>query len=197
MEIFEHYYIPKYVTLDKRLKSGAIILYGDIYTTCMHSEEGIFTACNKEIAKSFDATTTTISKWISQLSKLNYINCYMEYEENSNHLKRRVITVNDDYFPFAEYTPQNTSVSAYLYLLKDKDSLYKIGISRDPKARALGFKNRKAEVIFFRYINNAQETESMIHEFYESYRIDKKSEWFDFKDKNIDDIIFEINKCIC
>jgi hypothetical protein len=59
------------VRYDKRLKANAKLLYAEITSLC--NKEGFCWASNKYFAEIYEVHEMTISKWISQLNKLGYI----------------------------------------------------------------------------------------------------------------------------
>lgn len=63
--------IPATVRYDKRLKPNAKLLYGEITSLC--NKEGFCWASNKYFADLYEVNEDTISKWISQLDKLEYV----------------------------------------------------------------------------------------------------------------------------
>lgn len=64
--------IPATIRYDERLKYAERLLYGEI--TALIGKEGYCFATNSYFANLYNVIPGTISRWISHLSKLGYIN---------------------------------------------------------------------------------------------------------------------------
>lgn len=170
--------IPEKILYDKKLSPGSKLLYGVI------KSQIDFNSCcnltNLEFSKLFNVDPTTISRWVSQLSRNNYIISKNEYIENSNCIERRYLYLYSD---DTDISKLDSNTTTFLYLLEDNNNFIKIGISKRPKSRCNDYKNRDARLIYYCNVDNAQSLEKYIHNKYNKYRIDKRSEWFDFKKK--------------
>lgn len=81
--------IPASVRYDESVCANAKLLYGEI--TAMCSAEGYCWAENGYFAKLYNVNPETISRWISQLSKGNYINTELNKSEGN---KRKIFIVD-------------------------------------------------------------------------------------------------------
>jgi len=63
--------IPASVRYDKNLTEGAKLLYGEI--TALANQQGFCFASNRYLSKIYDVSKDTITRWIGQLEKQNYI----------------------------------------------------------------------------------------------------------------------------
>jgi len=74
---------------DERIKNELRLL---IYISSLTAKNGYCFASNEHFAKKFKTSTITISRQISKLIKLNYIN--VQYERYGQVVKNRTITIN-------------------------------------------------------------------------------------------------------
>ena len=90
---YPNYYavISSAVRYDHDLCPNAKLLYGEI--TALSNKEGFCWAENKYFAELYSVTKTSISKWISQLSKKDYINVKFTYKPNSKEIDKRLLTI--------------------------------------------------------------------------------------------------------
>ena len=73
-----YYIIPSHILYDKNLKANEKLLYGQIYA--LKDEHGYCFASNRYFAEKNKTSITSISTWISCLSKNNNIN--VVYDES-------------------------------------------------------------------------------------------------------------------
>jgi hypothetical protein len=83
--------IPADVRYDKKLCANAKLLYGEITALC--NEKGYCWASNDYFAQLYEKTEETVSRWISQLIKQNYINA--EYIKRGFEITERRIYILD------------------------------------------------------------------------------------------------------
>ena len=83
--------IPADVRYDKKLCANAKLLYGEITALC--NEKGYCWASNDYFAQLYEKTEETVSRWISQLIKQNYIN--VEYIKRGFEITERRIYILD------------------------------------------------------------------------------------------------------
>ena len=90
---FPSYYavIPANVRYDKRLKANEKLLYGEI--TCLCQKEGYCWSTNKHFAELYSVSNTSISKWISSLVEIGYINLKLIYKEGSKEIDKRYLSI--------------------------------------------------------------------------------------------------------
>ena len=75
--------IPADVRYDKTIPANAKLLYGEITALC--SQEGYCWASNGYFAELYDVSETSISKWISALTKAGYI--YIESNKEKGNAR--------------------------------------------------------------------------------------------------------------
>ena len=76
------------------LKPNAKLLYGEI--TALSGKLGYCYATNNYFAKLYGVSKNTISRWISDLSKLGFITIKVERNENKQVIKRMIGIVQKD-----------------------------------------------------------------------------------------------------
>ncbi len=93
MEEKPNYYaiIPAEVRYDKDLKPNEKLLYGEI--TSLMNKEGYCYASNKYFSNLYGVSVVSISDWINNLVKKNYLETEMIYKENSKEILYRKITL--------------------------------------------------------------------------------------------------------
>lgn len=84
--------IPANVRYDKRLTANAKLLYGEITALC--NEKGFCWATNKYFAELYEVSKETVSRWISKLQELKYIETVMKYK-NKQIIERRIYLKNE------------------------------------------------------------------------------------------------------
>lgn len=84
MELTPNYYthISSDIRYDCDLSPNEKLLYSEIET--LSAKEGFCWATNSYFAKLYKVTSHTVSRWVSRLSKLGYINTKID---NTNHRK--------------------------------------------------------------------------------------------------------------
>ena len=94
-KINQSYYaiIPANVRYDVDLSPNAKLLYGEITALC--NERGFCWATNSYFANLYNVKKETISRWISQLEKKQYIKTQLIYEENSQKIKERRLYISE------------------------------------------------------------------------------------------------------
>lgn len=93
MENKKSYYaiIPADVRYSKVLKANEKLLYGEI--TALTNEKGFCYASNHYFANLYDVSKTSVSKWISNLEKNNFIKLKLIYEKGTKQIKQRKIFI--------------------------------------------------------------------------------------------------------
>ena len=94
-KIQKNYYaiIPADVRYDKRLKSLARLLYGEITALC--NEKGYCWASNSYFAELYEVSDITISRYISELKEYGYIKCV--YDKTQENIDKRKIYIIPSY----------------------------------------------------------------------------------------------------
>lgn len=80
--------IPATIRYDERLKYAERLLYGEI--TALIGKEGYCFASNSYFANLYNVIPGTISRWISHLSKLGYINVELIKNDKKEITERRI-----------------------------------------------------------------------------------------------------------
>lgn len=88
------------VRYDNRLKPNEKLLYAEI--TALTSKSGECWASNSYFAELYDVSKDTISRWISDLKKYNYIN--IDFIYNGKEIDKRIIKLCNDLVPIKMYT---------------------------------------------------------------------------------------------
>lgn len=125
--------IPSTVRYDENLKFAERLLYGEI--TALIGKEGYCFASNNYFAKLFGVIPGTISRWISHLSRLEYIKVDVIRNEKNEVIERRIFItdiscrkiVSDTYEQFGTYPYKQNKT--YPMSKKAKDN--NINIRRD------------------------------------------------------------------
>ena len=92
------------------LKPNAKLLYGEI--TALSGKLGYCYATNNYFADLYGVSKNTVSRWISDLNKLGFINIEVERNEKKQVIKRRIgIIKNDDRSIYKKSKENNTSIN--------------------------------------------------------------------------------------
>lgn len=84
--------IPANIRYDTRLKANAKLLYGEITALC--NEKGFCWASNDYFSDLYGVNKETISRWISELIKYEYITREIVYKEGSSQILNRYLRIN-------------------------------------------------------------------------------------------------------
>lgn len=154
--------IPAKVRYDKELMANAKLLYGEITALC--NDKGICWARNEYFASLYHVSNETISRWISQLNKKEYIKVKMFYKKDSKEIDKRIISINQ--YPIDEnvntYCQENQSntlltKTSIPYIQKNQG-----GIDKNVKENITSINNKKEEE------RNFQKELKDVIEFYEN-----------------------------
>lgn len=83
--------IPANVRYDSDLTANAKLLYGEITALC--NDKGYCWASNEYFSKLYGVSKKSISTWISQLVKKNYISLDITYKEGSKEILYRYLRI--------------------------------------------------------------------------------------------------------
>ena len=165
--------IPSSVRYCEELKFAERLLYGEI--TALAGKEGYCFATNKYFADLYKVIPGTISRWISHLENLGFVNVKIIKNEKNQIIERRIY-INDIYRDVLSYTYEQKE--QYPYNLKEQYPISKINKYNNINTRI----DR-----FFNYIINNKGEGSKIfteEEKEEFWNILKKLE-FDYTDELI------------
>ena len=84
--------LPSSVRYDNRLKANEKLLYSEI--TALSNKTGLCYATNKYFADLYELENETISRWISHLKELNYIDIEIVYKNDTKEIEKRIIKIN-------------------------------------------------------------------------------------------------------
>ena len=84
--------LPASVRYDNSLKANEKLLYGEI--TALSNKTGLCYATNKYFADLYEVEIETISRWITHLKKLGYIEVEILYKNDTKEIDKRVIKIN-------------------------------------------------------------------------------------------------------
>lgn len=84
--------IPASVRYDSRLKPNEKLLYGEI--TALSNKTGLCYATNKYFSELYEVSVETISRYISHLKELDYIDTELEYKNDSMEIEKRIIIID-------------------------------------------------------------------------------------------------------
>ena len=89
------------------LKPNAKLLYGEI--TALSGKLGYCYASNNYFADLYGVSKNTVSRWISDLNKLGFINIEVERNEKKQVIKRRIGIIQKDDSPIYKMSKENTT----------------------------------------------------------------------------------------
>lgn len=85
--------IPATVRYHEKLTPNAKLLYGEITALC--NEKGYCWASNKYFADLYKADKSTVSKWISQLRKNDFIKVEIKYKSGTKEIEYRYMRIQE------------------------------------------------------------------------------------------------------
>ncbi len=89
------------------LKPNAKLLYGEI--TALSGKLGYCYAANNYFADLYGVSKNTVSRWISDLNKLGFINIQVERNEKKQVIKRKIGIVQNDDRAIYKISKENTT----------------------------------------------------------------------------------------
>ena len=93
--------IPATVRYDNNLKSAEKLLYGEI--TALANKNGYCYAKNKYFAYLYNVTAVSVSRWISHLQELGYIETEIIRNKNKEIVSRNIYIVDIPYYQKNQY----------------------------------------------------------------------------------------------
>lgn len=83
--------LPANVRYDKRLKANVKLMYAEV--TALSQATGYCFASNNYFAKLYEVNPVSVSRWISQLVKYNYIQRVITYKEGTKEIDKRYLSI--------------------------------------------------------------------------------------------------------
>lgn len=116
--------IPATVRYDTNLKSTEKLLYGEI--TVLANRNGYCYAQNKYFADLYHVTAVSVSRWISHLQELGYIETEVIRNENKEIVSRNIYIVDIPYYQKNQYPYIPKSKEGINKIVKDNNIKYNI-----------------------------------------------------------------------
>lgn len=145
--------IPATVLYNKELKANEKLLYAII--TSLACKEGYCFATNKYLAEKLDVNPKTISSWISDLSKRNFIIVEVIRNENKQIIQRKIY-INDAPYPLN---------NGFMYQQKNGQAIHQK--MKDNNIKNNNITNKKAQKKFIsNYTDQRQYPDEFFNQFY-------------------------------
>lgn len=116
--------IPATVRYDTKLKYAEKLLYGEI--TALANKNGYCYAQNKYFADLYNVTTVSVSRWISHLQELGYIETEIIRNENREIISRNIYIADIPYYQKNQYPYIQKSIEGINKNVKDNNIKYNI-----------------------------------------------------------------------
>ena len=113
--------IPATVRYDNNLKSAEKLLYGEI--TALSNKNGYCYAKNKYFADLYNVTTVSVSRWISHLQEMGYIETEVVRNENKEIVSRKIYIPHISYIQKRQYPSYQKN--QYPYVQKNTQGINK------------------------------------------------------------------------
>ena len=134
--------IPATVRYDNNLKSAEKLLYGEI--TALANKNGYCYAKNKYFADLYNVTTVSVSRWISHLQEMGYIETEVVRNENKEIVSRKIYIPHISYIQKRQYPSYQKN--QYPYVQKNTQ-----GINKNVKDNNIKY---NIDDLFYLIINN-------------------------------------------
>lgn len=115
---------PATVRYDNNLKSVEKLLYGEI--TALANKNGYCYAKNKYFADLYNVTSVSVSKWISHLQELGYIETEIIRNKNKEIVSRNIYIVYTPYYQKNQYPYAHKNTEGINKNVKDNNIKYNI-----------------------------------------------------------------------
>lgn len=116
--------IPATVRYDTKLKYTEKLLYGEI--TALANKNGYCFAQNKYFADLYNVTLISVSRWISHLQELGYIETEIIRNENKEIISRNIYIADIPYYQKNQYPYIQKSKEGINKIIKDNNIKYNI-----------------------------------------------------------------------
>ena len=116
--------IPATVRYDNNLKSAEKLLYGEI--TALANKNGYCYAKNKYFAYLYNVTAVSVSRWISHLQELGYIETEIIRNKNKEIVSRNIYIVDIPYYQKNQYPYVQKNTQGMNKNVKDNNIKYNI-----------------------------------------------------------------------
>ena len=116
--------IPATVRYDNNLKSAEKLLYGEI--TALANKNGYCYAKNKYFADLYNVTTVSVSRWISHLQEMGYIETEVVRNENKEIVSRKIYIPHISYIQKRQYPYVQKNTQGINKNVKDNNIKYNI-----------------------------------------------------------------------
>lgn len=116
--------IPATVRYDTNLKYAEKLLYGEI--TALANKNGYCYAQNKYFADLYHVTAVSVSRWISHLQELGYIETEVIRNENKEIVSRNIYIADIPYYQKNQYPYIQKSKEGINKIVKDNNIKYNI-----------------------------------------------------------------------
>lgn len=116
--------IPATVRYDTNLKYAEELLYGEI--TALANKNGYCYAQNKYFADLYNVTAVSVSRWISHLQELGYIETKVIRNENKEIVSRNIYIVDIPYYQKNQYPSPQKCQEGINKIVKDNNIKYNI-----------------------------------------------------------------------
>ena len=128
------------VRYDKRLTANAKLLYAEI--TALTNTKGYCWSTNAYFAKLYGVSNTSISKWVSQLVKLGYLDIKLIYREGTKEILHRYLSLVKEGIEEKLHTPIEEK-------LKDNSTSYNTKVNtKENRKKTARFVSPTIEDIF-------------------------------------------------
>lgn len=115
---------PATVRYDNNLKSVEKLLYGEI--TALANKNGYCYAKNKYFADLYNVTSVSVSRWISHLQELGYIETEIIRNKNKEIVSRNIYIVDTPYYQKNQYPYAHKNTEGINKNVKDNNIKYNI-----------------------------------------------------------------------
>ncbi len=149
--------IPTTILYNKELKANEKLLYAII--TSLACKEGYCFATNKYLAERLGVNPKTISSWISDLSKRNFIKVELIRNENKQIIKRKIY-INDVPYPLN---------NGYQYQSKNGQAIHQ-KVEDNNIRNNIKYNNKAQKKYISNYTNQREYSEEFLNSLYANFK---------------------------